>query len=131
MLERIKRHSHLLHKTGMFLSILCLVHCLATPVILTFLPFIAKGWISHTTELYLVGASLIIAVLLMSRDYKAHGSPRPLCFLAISFLINLLGLFFVSEASETLFVVLGSFAMAWAYFTNWKLHRKVCTNPAH
>jgi MerC mercury resistance protein len=131
MLKRLKRHSHLLHKTGMFLSVICLIHCLATPIIITVLPFIAEGWISHNTEIALVLISTLIALYLMLKDYKIHGNLIPLLVLIVAFSLQIIGLFIVQPMFETVFLILGSLNMAIAYFVNWRLHKKVCHNHGH
>ncbi len=131
MLKKLKAHSHLLYKTGMFLSFLCLIHCLATPILLTTLPFIAKDWISHTTEVYLVAGSLIIAIYLLTKDHRVHNNIYPLFLLLISIFFNGIGLFILPEKFETPTIILGSLIMASAYLLNWKLHSKICSNHSH
>lgn len=131
MLKRLKKHSHLLHKTGMVLSFLCLIHCLSMPIILTALPFLAKGYISHTTEIILVGGSLIIAIFLLQKDYKVHHKSAPFILLFSAVISQGIGFFIVNEQQETMFVIIGSLLMASAYLLNWNLHQKTCSNHVH
>lgn len=131
MIERIKRHSHVLHKTGMFLSFLCLIHCLSMPFIVTLLPYLAKDYISHTTEIILMGGSAVIASYLLTKDYRMHGKILPIILLIGALVLQLVGFFLVGAAYETPFVVTGSLLMAWAFLSNWRLHQKSCDHHAH
>ncbi len=131
MLKRIRRHSHLLHKTGMTLSFLCLIHCLAMPFIITLLPLVAEGFLNHTLEVALVISSLIIAVLLLTKDYKVHHKITPLLLLFSAGILQYIGLFVVNEKQESLYVICGSILMALSYLINWNMHQKTCSNHSH
>lgn len=131
MLKRIRKHTHLLHKTGMFLSFLCLIHCLSMPFIVTLLPYVAKNFISHTTEVILMGGSLLIAVNLLIKDYKIHHNKKPVILMIIASILQISGFFLLPENFETPFVVTGSLLLAWAYVSNWQMHQKSCSNHSH
>ena len=131
MLKKLKAHTHIFHKTGLFLSLLCLVHCLAMPFIITFLPFVSKDLISHQSEIILISLSLILGVILLTKDYQIHKNPKPLIMLCLAGLIQLLAWTVFPASAETFWVVLGSFILAAAYILNWQSHRKVCTNHNH
>jgi prepilin signal peptidase PulO-like enzyme (type II secretory pathway) len=131
MLKKLKKHSHLLHKTGFYLSIVCLIHCLATPFIVTLLPFVGKNYISHSSEIVLVGVSVLIGIFLLTKDYQVHHNKLPFYMLSAAVLFQFLGFFWVPSNLETPFVVLGSLFMAVAYVLNWRLHRTVCHTHSH
>lgn len=131
MLKRIRKHSHLLHKTGMTLSFLCLIHCLSMPFIITLLPIVAEGFLNHTLEIMLVIGSFVLAVLLLTKDYKVHHKISPLLLLISSSVLQYIGLFVVNESQESLYVISGSVLMAIAYLTNWNMHQKTCSNHEH
>jgi uncharacterized membrane protein YfcA len=131
MIEKIKRHSHVLHKTGMFLSVLCLIHCLSMPFVVTLLPYLAKDFISHTTEIILMGGSALIASYLLTKDYRVHGRALPILLLIGAVLLQLSGFFLADAAYETPLVVTGSLLMAWAFLSNWRLHQKSCDSHVH
>ncbi|HLO44967.1 MAG TPA: MerC domain-containing protein [Leadbetterella sp.] len=131
MLKRIRKHSHLLHKTGMTLSFLCLIHCLSMPFIITLLPIVAEGFLNHTLEIMLVVGSFVLAVLLLTKDYKVHHKISPLLLLISSSVLQYIGLFVVNESQESLYVISGSVLMAIAYLTNWNMHQKTCSNHEH
>lgn len=131
MLKRIRKHSHLLHKTGMTLSFLCLIHCLSMPFIITLLPIVAEGFLNHTLEIMLVAGSLVLAILLLIKDYKVHRKSSPLFLLFSAGVLQYFGLFVVKESQESLYVISGSVLLAIAYLTNWKMHQKTCSNHEH
>jgi prepilin signal peptidase PulO-like enzyme (type II secretory pathway) len=113
------------------LSILCTIHCLAMPVILTALPFLGNTLINETTEHILILASLIIAIFLLSKDYQVHQNRLPFILLFVSVVFNFVGVFLVNKSNETIFVVLGACSMSAAYLYNWWLHKKVCHSHSH
>ena len=119
---------HTLHKAGLWLSILCTIHCLAMPFLMTLLPFLGGTFISETLEIYLVVISIALAMFLLSKDYRGHKNILPLLLLVISTLLNMSGLFLVEHTYETFFVVTGAIIMAAAYIVNWWSHKKVCTH---
>jgi hypothetical protein len=131
MLKRIRKHSHLLHKTGMTLSFLCLIHCLSMPFIITLLPIVAEGFLNHTLEILLVVGSFVLAVLLLTKDYKVHHKISPLLLLFGASILQYIGLFVVNESQESMYVISGSVLMAIAYLTNWNMHQKTCSNHKH
>lgn len=131
MLKKIRKHSHLLHKTGMTLSFLCLIHCLAMPFIITLLPLVAKGFMNHTLEIFLVAGSFLIAVLLLTKDYRIHRKTTPLLLLFGASILQYIGLFVVNQKQESMFVISGSILMAISYLSNWNLHQKMCSNHRH
>jgi|694.fasta_scaffold43776_3 uncharacterized oligopeptide transporter (OPT) family protein len=131
MLKRIRKHSHLLHKTGMTLSFLCLIHCLSMPFIITLLPIVAEGFLNHTLEIMLVAGGIVLAILLLIKDYKVHRKSSPLLLLICAGLLQYFGLFVVNESQESFYVIGGSVLLAIAYLTNWNMHQKTCSNHEH
>ena len=131
MLKRIRKHSHLLHNTGMTLSFLFLIHCLSMPFIITLLPIVAEGFLNHTLEIMLVAGSLVLAILLLIKDYKVHRKSSPLLLLISAGLLQYIGLFVVNESQESFYVIGGSILLAIAYLTNWNMHQKTCSNHEH
>jgi hypothetical protein len=76
-------------KLGMSLSLLCAIHCLAMPFVITLLPLAGGVFnLDATTEIILIGASVIISSLTLSRDYlKHHHSLQPLYVLTLGVLL--------------------------------------------
>lgn len=131
MIKKLKEHSHLLHKAGLWLSFLCLIHCLATPFVITLLPVIGEKYVTETTEFYLIGLSIVIGLFLMIKDYGVHKNFIPLILLSVSVVLNYAGLFLVSAALEKYYVISGASVMAVAYAFNWWKHRTFCSDHTH
>ena len=87
-----KKYKHLLpaEKVGVFLSLLCAIHCLTLPIILFVAPYLASSFaFSVTVEWILVVVSFGMALLLLWQDFRKHRKPMPLYFLGIGVFIKL------------------------------------------
>ncbi|WP_435357355.1 MerC domain-containing protein [Emticicia sp. SJ17W-69] len=130
-MRKIITHYHTLNKVGLWLSILCTIHCIAMPFLITAIPFLSGSFISERSEIYLIGVSAIIAVFLLVKDYRNHQNALPLILLAFAFSFNLIGLFLAKGIYEITFNVIGALTMATAYWINWKEHRRVFHSHDH
>jgi hypothetical protein len=130
-MRKIFTHYHTLNKVGLWLSILCTIHCLAMPFLMTALPFLGQNFLSEKSEIYLIGISTILAVFLLIKDYRNHQNPLPLRLLSIALVFNFSGLFLVKGIYEVLFNVIGALSMASAYWVNWNSHRRACHSHSH
>jgi hypothetical protein len=101
------------------------------PFIITLLPIVAEGFLNHTLEIMLVAGSLVLAILLLIKDYKVHRKSSPLLLLICAGLLQYIGLFVVNESQESFYVIGGSVLLAIAYLTNWNMHQKTCSNHEH
>lgn len=124
-MKKIITHYHTLNKVGLWLSILCTIHCIAMPFVITALPFLSGSFLSEQSEIYLIGASAALAIFLLIKDYLNHRNILPLVLLAIALCFNITGLFFVKNTYEIFFNVTGALVMATAYWINWKEHRRL------
>lgn len=88
-------------------------------------------YFSHSTEIYLVIGSLLIAVYLLQKDYKIHHNKTPFILMGVAAILQVSGLFFVPHELETFFVVGGSLLLLTAYLLNFRFHSKYCTNHEH
>lgn len=130
-MRKIFTHYHNLNKVGLWLSILCTIHCLAMPFILTSLPYLGKNAISERSEILLIAVSAGLAIYLLRKDYKNHHNPTPLRLLVVALIFNILGIFFVPHTYEMFFNVTGGLLMASAYGLNWYWHKRACHSPNH
>ena len=130
-MRKIITHYHTLNKVGLWLSILCTIHCIAMPFVITALPFLGGSFISEQSEIYLIGASAVLAVFLLIKDYRNHQNPLPLRLLAIAMCFNFTGLFLAHGIYEIVFNVGGAVTMASAYWINWKEHRRIFHSHSH
>jgi hypothetical protein len=124
-----KKYKHLLpaEKVGVFLSLLCAIHCLTLPIILFVAPYLASSFaFSVTAEWILVVVSFGLALLLLWQDYREHRKPMPLYFLGIAVLIKLVDTLLGLKSIEWVFgLSLGVF-ITLAYWYNYK-HKTACT----
>jgi hypothetical protein len=86
-----QKYKHLLpaEKLGVFLSLLCAIHCLALPVFLFLAPYSASSFaFSPVVEWILIILSFGMALVLLWRDYLKHRKPMPLYYLGLAVLIK-------------------------------------------
>lgn len=124
-MRKIITHYHTLNKVGLWLSILCTIHCIAMPFLITAIPFLGESFLSEQSEMYLIGISAILAIFLLVKDYRNHRNSLPLTLLVIALAFNFTGLFLARGTYEIVFNVAGALIMAIAYWINWKEHRRV------
>ena len=73
-----KKYKHLLpaEKVGVFLSLLCAIHCLTLPLILFAAPYLASSIaFSPLIEWILVVGSFGMALFLLWQDFRKHRKP--------------------------------------------------------
>jgi hypothetical protein len=114
-------------KVGVFLSLLCAVHCLTLPLVLFAAPYLASSFaFSGKVEWFLVIASFGLALLLLWQDYRKHRKPMPLYFLGLAVAIKIIDSLVGLKSIEWLFgLTLGLF-ITLAYWFNYK-HKTACT----
>ena len=124
-----KKYKHLLpaEKVGVFLSLLCALHCLTLPIILFVAPYLASSFaFSLTVEWILVVVSFGMALFLLWQDFRKHRKPMPLYFLGIGVFIKLVDTLVGLKSIEWVFgLSLGVF-ITLAYWYNYK-HKTACT----
>ena len=126
IIQSFKTQTHFLHKMGLWISMLCAIHCLAMPFLIAALPFISKDIISEQAEQMLLIFSAGMGLVILLRDYWVHRNPFPLVLLAISFVFNGFAFFVVHEHGINVWIILGALFLTLAYFVNWKKHKRVC-----
>ena len=111
---------------GIFLSFLCLVHCIFLPLALLIYPSLAvflsfDDEVIHRLLLFLLVPPVLFAGY---SGFRLHGRREPLVYLAVGFLgIFLSALEWVHSFSHTLeyvLVVAGSILLVWGHFLNSK-----------
>lgn len=107
----------ILHRAGMALSGLCLVHCLAVPLVLAAVPLsmvasVPAGWAD--TEWF--HASLIAPVVLVSGTALLRGGGLSLAVLAASLGALVAALFVASETLEAALTAAGAGALLAAHW---------------
>ena len=147
-MSRAKSESNLLDMTGVFLSVLCAIHCTLGPLLILFIP--ALGGIFASESFHLVAFLAIVPVAGMTfiRCYKKHKSKGMLVLAGIGIALLFSGLmagyFFVEQACcahghvhnhdqlnlEHILTIAGSFFIVWAHILNIKRCRCL-KEPGH
>ncbi|WP_369941239.1 MerC domain-containing protein [Xanthomonas medicagonis] len=114
--------------SAMVLSGLCLLHCLALPLLAAALPLFGVWAQAEWVHVLFVAIAMPLAGLALWRGHRRDALPWPLWTLAALGLLGLLaGAFGIpDESSETAMTVSGSLALASAHLWNWRRHRQRC-----
>lgn len=120
-------------KLAIALSSLCVIHCLATPLLLIILPsfgalFVDSHELFHQIILFFV---LPVGLLALTAGYRHHHKNAVLGFgllgLALLFLTAMLGHAHLGERGETITTVVASLIIAYAHLRNYQLSRRTNT----
>lgn len=122
--QKISSQASFGKNVGASLPILCAIHCMATPFILSALPLLSLDFLaSELFEWLLIGLSALLAFYILSKDIlQSHGQWFILLIASAGFALviaaHLLG-------HELWWLpVLGALCIMAAYFINWHYLRK-------
>lgn len=120
---------------GVFLSAVCVFHCLAVPIILLLFPVWGNNFMpaEDMTHSVLLAFILGISGVAFVSGYRVHGQMAPVLWMAAGVLIVIFATFFVhthlGHFWEPVFAILGSLALIRAHILN---HRcKECEDHGH
>jgi len=112
-----------LDRWGMAISTLCLVHCVALPVALAFLPaFVSVLPGDEWVHPLLIGLALPVTGLALWRGYADHGQLAPALIGSAGLLLIGAALFFRGTIDEQVLTVGGGLVVASAHLLNWRNH---------
>lgn len=125
--QRVKSKSNkFLASLGMSLSLICAIHCLATPFVLAFAPLFGS-LISHESEVYILVTSLAFASYVLIKDFRIHQNRTAILIALTGAAFLVLGMMvFHGKPIEFFFMSGGGFLMAGSYYVNWRAGRKTC-----
>jgi chromate transport protein ChrA len=120
-----KRNKTSWDTVGIILSILCIIHCVALPIIILLLPAIATAFIPDECWVHNILFFLIItvAVLAFVPGYRFHRRTKPLCWLACGVSILFFATFFAHDLGhhfEPILAIVGSLCIITAHYLNHK-----------
>lgn len=117
-------------RLGLSMSLLCGVHCLAFPFLVTLspvLPVHLEGF--ESVEHLIILANVVVAGLTFFKDYRKHNKLMPIGLGVVAVvLFGLSGM--LSAANEPVFVTGGSLLLLAAYGINYKMRRNVAPSCA-
>lgn len=122
--------------TGMFLSGLCVIHCLALPLIVIFLPAITTAFIPDEGLVHGILFFLIIGVagLAFIPGYRFHRKFQPLIWLSGGLMLLTFATFFAHDFGhylEPIFAIPGSICIIMAHYLNHKSCKHMCGEHQH
>ena len=116
-------------KAAVSLSVLCVFHCLATPLLIMFIPTLAGLFFTEESfHLWMVVAVLPLSVYALTVGCKKHKRYRVLAIGAVGLTIligaALFGHDLVGETGEKVLTVLGAAIIAVGHILNFRLCRQ-------
>lgn len=110
-----------LDRLGVALSGLCLVHCLALPVLISLMPALSF-WLPTTSWMHpvLIAVALPVTGTALWAGYRRHGQPAPPLLGAMGLLLLILGALAATQALDSGLTVTGGLAIALAHLRNWR-----------
>lgn len=122
---------------GILVSALCLIHCVATPLILIFAPtllFFDKFVEEQSTHRILFGFLLLAVIFALAPGLRLHGDRRPLYLAAIGIALMVFATFFAhaiwGHFSEPLFAIPASILIIFSHILNRRSCR-LCQHDHH
>ena len=125
-------------KTAISLSLLCVIHCLVSPLIIVMLPGLtALQFDGEAFHAWMVLAVIPTSVYALTMGCKRHKRYRLLVMglVGLLFLLSavLAGEQLISEFQEKMLTVTGAAIIALAHYRNYRLcrHKDYCACPQH
>ncbi|RIV85516.1 MerC domain-containing protein [Aurantiacibacter xanthus] len=123
--------AHWFDGVAISLSAVCVVHCLALPLIIALLPALSQ-WL-HLPEAihaWLLACAIPVSMLVLGKSAHRHRAARGTLLLGIAGLALMGGaLMAPTETLETVITVSGAALLASAHVQNWR-RRARCAAPA-
>ena len=127
---KVKNHNKnivLMEIVGVWLSVLCAIHCLSMPFLLFFAPyFVASFAFTSFVEWGLVVLSFGLGAILLTFDFLKHRQPQPLYFLGLAVLFKIVDMLVAQKQLEWIFGLSLGISIGIAYWVNYK-HKVACT----
>ncbi|RME16303.1 MAG: MerC domain-containing protein [Bdellovibrio sp.] len=133
--ERLHKHRALWDRLGVFVSGLCIIHCLSLPILLAFFPQIKKKFFPKEdfTHMILLAFILGFAGAAFLSGYHVHGEKKPVIFMSIGVLIVIFATYFAHNLLghywEPVLAIIGSLFLIYAHILNHK-HCKICNHDS-
>ncbi len=119
-------HSDGTSRVGMWMSLLCAIHCAALPLLMVLVPALGSSFIaSEPLEWIMLGVAVGVAIWSITRGYvRDHRKSFPALLLGFSIVLVGLGHTVLPESWEPVTSVTGSLGIAAAQFVNLRLVRR-------
>lgn len=115
-----------LEKIGVSLTLICAIHCIATPILLFLLPMSGSKFANlHAYENPIIFFSFLLAFYILFMDYKMHKNPTPLILIGMASFIKIVEFFGNFHSFELVVSLFIAILVTVSYYINWK-HRSRC-----
>jgi len=117
---------------GILVSGLCVVHCVALPILVIFLPAIVTAFLPEEDLTHKILFSLIIGVAALAfiPGYKFHKQIKPLMWLAVGMVMLIIATFFMHDfyghQLEPVCAIAGSLCIITAHYLNHRSCKHCC-----
>ncbi|MBT6120635.1 MerC domain-containing protein [bacterium] len=115
-------------------SFACAVHCLSTPLVVIFLPFLGHIFHNHFIEIGLLAFSIMVGIWIIYNGYCHHKKQHSVVLFStgVSFwLIHIFSDLLHSHSSDTVFVIAGALFVVGSYYLNHKFLKCCDHNHDH
>lgn len=112
---------------GFVVSLLCIVHCLCLPFLVTVLPLLGASFLENPmVENGLLVASVMITIYALRHHFKGtFYTQLPILIASVGLIVIFSGSFFSTETAEISVKALGVLLVCTAHIFNWRsIHRK-------
>jgi MerC mercury resistance protein len=127
--QNTSKTGHWLDLTAVGLSGLCLVHCLALPLVIALLPFLAQYSDGHL-HLQMLAAVLPLSTIALGLGYRRHRDRRILVAGGVAMLLLTVGATIAHSqlglAADRAFTMAGSLTLAITHYFNATRARLAC-----
>ena len=114
-------------KLGVTASLLCAIHCIALPLLLTSLPILGIDLVENKGfEIFMIALAFVIGCVALAKGKKGYKSNKPIILFSIGISFLILKECF-HEWHNFLLIPAVAFII-WAHYSNYKLSSKCARN---
>ncbi|HEX7655746.1 MAG TPA: MerC domain-containing protein [Sphingomonas sp.] len=119
-------HIDWIERAAVGASILCLIHCLALPILLAALPALSTILsVPESIHVWILAFAIPAAGAALVTGYRRHMARYPMVMGVIGLTFMAIGAFvFAQQWLETPITVFGSITLASAHVINWRLRHR-------
>ena len=111
-------------RLGISASLLCILHCLLTPVLIVAVPMTGAYFTHGYFHIAIAALVIPVAFWALLNGYRLHRNPRVLVFGALGLIFVSLALLQHSDIkAEFMLMIVGGFLLTWAHYTNLRCCR--------
>ena len=123
----LKKINNIGDKISICLSVCCILHCIALPIIILIIPSFASFWINdEKIHLYLVLLAIPISLFTMIKSFKLHTSYKCMSLAGVGLLLLISAIYMhdLGEMFEKSFTILVATILSMGHFLNIRFVKK-------